>query len=101
MKLSYCKLNEAVRINGSMTYEVHDATASALGVVVPSTGGAVLIPWHAVRWAVEAERDDAVFAAERHTTSEGGLLIEEAVFGAVDSVKPAADKPKRKRAPKP
>lgn len=50
-KLGYVKLREAVRVNDAMVYELRDATASAIGVVVPSKGGAVLVPWHAVRWA--------------------------------------------------
>lgn len=57
MKLSLVKLREEVRVDNKMVLELRDATASAIGVVVPSSGGAVLVPWHAVRWAVEAERE--------------------------------------------
>lgn len=69
MKLAYVKLSEAVCVDGAMTYELRDATASALGVVVASAGGSVLVPWHCVRWGVQAE-------TERVTTiTPGGLAI--------------------------
>lgn len=62
MKLSYVKLHEEVRVNGRMVLELHDAAASAIGAVVESEGGAVLIPWHMIRWGVEATSGATVIA---------------------------------------
>lgn len=64
MILSYVKLIDEVRVNGKMVLELHGATASAIGVVAPSESGAVLVPWHNVRWAVRAlDAGDARTAA--------------------------------------
>lgn len=64
MKLSYAKLREEVRVDGRMALELRDCTATPLGLVVPSEGGAVLVPWHAVRWAVEATAPAAELATD-------------------------------------
>lgn len=100
--LSYAKLREAVCINGKMAEELRSGVASAIGIVTPSKDGNVLVPWHAVRWAVEAEAappTEEELAAAAKTREELAEAYERyaADMSVPGVVAPEPTKAKRKR----